>query len=1127
MSEQGKEYRKGLFASGTVRRAIVALLSIGYLLSTALPASATQVVPLSLNDTIRLADAVVVGTVTARRSRWGDSTRRWILTDFTLAVESVLYPSESGEPIGSTITLTYWGGTMEGETQGIADQQLPAVGERIVTLLRSGWAKGGFSPVVGLHQGLLRVTAGTGASVRESVGRPLALLPDGQVVRRSASESAAGEVSLGTFVEWLRKNVEAIKKGKVEADLGGNGPVPGAMPVFAKAPKRIAELLSSGPIGESRLPHAEHEPQAPGAPTSPPTAVTTAQTVEGPRSEADYATYTQGFPPIVVNNFPDSFAPWSPEDEYQMSKWNYYSTELFRVYTTPSGTYGWPDGIFDLDGWPSNADVQYVYGYTWEAGTIGICFYRLNGSGYLVEADIALNPAFSFTLNDEVVYGGSSLQSFRQVMVHELGHMHGLDHNFTFMSVMNYFPSMFRAFGLPYMDDAEGVRANYPSRAVSRTDLGVYLYRSTGGTGVAEATYPSSVTAGQIFSVNNYHVENVGTTTIANATIEWYLTTSRNFNTTYYYLGERTYGSLQRFHYFTPSSMTVSFFVPTSIPTGQYYLAAYIRNDAGASQGTFPFSNNYAFTRFRISISSPPVTTTTAASAITSTTATLNGTVNPNAFTATTAFEYGPTVAYGSTVAAQGRSGTTTQAISASLTLPCGTLIHFRARATTIIGTTYGADLVLTTAACPGGLVNNGGFGGGLTGWSAFGSPEPTDIVWRIQSGVFEFYRTAPAAGSSNQAVVFQNTGAGISSGTPLTARFTLGNSSAVRKRISVLIHDADFSDLVVCTFWLSPGAALATYEMRTSSTKAWSNLSISFYAASAESQGGYYRLDDVTVYPDPSGLLDQTRCVDPRIGGPGGGIDGPELITNGTFGSGVAGWGVFGQIQYQVLNGVFEFYRPAGVPAGVILQPTGAAIPTTVRMTATLELGNSSPVRKRVTVLIHDADFSDLAACTFWLAPGQPLSSYTMRMLTTKAWTNATLSVYPSTIGTETWIRLDNVSLKRSPASPVAGIDCLGPSPATAPSQAVRSVPVASPKANPPVDVSRSVAIDLTRATSASIQFVSFITQAVWARIEVSLDGETWEFLADVPPFTDLSAVELDLSRFSGRVVRLRLVAG
>jgi hypothetical protein len=92
---------------------------------------------------------------------------------------------------------------------------------------------------------------------------------------------------------------------------------------------------------------------------------------------------------------------------------------------------------------------------------------------------------------------------------------------------------------------------------------------------------------------------------------------------------------------------------------------------------------------------------------------------------------------------------------------------------------------------------------------------------------------------------------------------------------------------------------------------------------------------------------------------------------------------------------------------------------------TATFQFGNSSAVWKRVTVLIQEADFSDLIACTFWLSPGQPLQNYTMQGFTTKAWTNATLAIYGGTVGTNTWTRVDNVTFKRTPAASVFGTQC------------------------------------------------------------------------------------------------------
>jgi hypothetical protein len=84
--------------------------------------------------------------------------------------------------------------------------------------------------------------------------------------------------------------------------------------------------------------------------------------------------------------------------------------------------------------------------------------------------------------------------------------------------------------------------------------------------------------------------------------------------------------------------------------------------------------------------------------------------------------------------------------------------------------------------------------------------------------------------------------------------------------------------------------------------------------------------------------------------------------------------------------------------------------------------------VRKRVTVLLHDFTFGDLAACTFWLPAGQPLSSYSMRTYTTQAWSNATISFYPATTDALGWFELDNVSLKATPAFQTYGSDCQEP---------------------------------------------------------------------------------------------------
>ncbi len=98
----------------------------------------------------------------------------------------------------------------------------------------------------------------------------------------------------------------------------------------------------------------------------------------------------------------------------------------------------------------------------------------------------------------------------------------------------------------------------------------------------------------------------------------------------------------------------------------------------------------------------PPTATTGAATGVSATAATLNGTVNPNGSSTTAYFEYGTTTAYGSRTTAQSLgSGTAPVSVSqAVFGLLCNTLYHFRLVATTSVGTTAGLDQTLTTSVC-------------------------------------------------------------------------------------------------------------------------------------------------------------------------------------------------------------------------------------------------------------------------------------------------------------------------------------------------------------------------------------------------------------------------------------------
>lgn len=142
------------------------LAFIGLLL---LPASASAVVlePLSLEEMVDIADAIVVGHVVSRTSRYDSPPREnRIVTDVVVVVEQTL----KGEP-GSFVVVTVPGGVVDGKGQMVPGGPVLKEGEEVVLFLNR---TDGFSrTIVGFSQGLFLVYRDnpTGpARVRQKLG---------------------------------------------------------------------------------------------------------------------------------------------------------------------------------------------------------------------------------------------------------------------------------------------------------------------------------------------------------------------------------------------------------------------------------------------------------------------------------------------------------------------------------------------------------------------------------------------------------------------------------------------------------------------------------------------------------------------------------------------------------------------------------------------------------------------------------------------------------------------------------------------------------------------------------------------------------------------------------------------
>jgi len=83
---------------------------------------------------------------------------------------------------------------------------------------------------------------------------------------------------------------------------------------------------------------------------------------------------------------------------------------------------------------------------------------------------------------------------------------------------------------------------------------------------------------------------------------------------------------------------------------------------------------------------------------VASSSATLNGSVDPHGLTTTVHFQYGTTISYGHTTANQTKTGNTYQNVAANISgLTASTTYHFRTVATNSSGTGYGGDRTFRT----------------------------------------------------------------------------------------------------------------------------------------------------------------------------------------------------------------------------------------------------------------------------------------------------------------------------------------------------------------------------------------------------------------------------------------------
>lgn len=241
--------------------------------------------------------------------------------------------------------------------------------------------------------------------------------------------------------------------------------------------------------------------------------------------------------PIVFNPLPPG-SPFYREDQKQMAYWNVYARNLFRVSPDPSPTWAFGNGVFDVAGFPANEQMRQQFGREWGQGTSLTAW--MTRDGHVVEADLAFNPAFEWTLDDDAATRPGGPLSFKNAVLSSLGFAWGYQGLFSLTgginlspvsrdSVMNLKASQFRLATL-FAEDARAARSTYPGPPLRDGVISPY---STVPAPLTPFYVPvtasvSSAQAGTAFNlVNSVKIENAGSVDFANPTVDVYLVPER------------------------------------------------------------------------------------------------------------------------------------------------------------------------------------------------------------------------------------------------------------------------------------------------------------------------------------------------------------------------------------------------------------------------------------------------------------------------------------------------------------------------------------------------------------------------------------------------------------------------
>jgi len=304
-----------------------------------------------------------------------------------------------------------------------------------------------------------------------------------------------------------------------------------------------------------------------------------------------------GWSYVISNFWPDAtnivmddvFLPaatWSSPAQFQLSEWNEVDTtdnsHPFRISSSPVFSFSADDGRNTM-GFLGEAGLNAVYGLSYASALAWTVCFSNSSTGRYDECDMMLNSALPWQLVPD------ANNFFQSTVLHEAGHIRGLNHYNSYLSMQNSGVDKILRGETLYMDDKEGVRQN--ATHVTEYDLAIYNKYHNGSVPLWMTSSPTTARVGDTINFSNITVENRGTLGTGALRFGTYLSTNSTISTGDQLLNTGTFGSFGRF---TFATFNWSAAVPLVNDCGTYYIGGIIDDDNAYAE-RFEGNNAVAF----------------------------------------------------------------------------------------------------------------------------------------------------------------------------------------------------------------------------------------------------------------------------------------------------------------------------------------------------------------------------------------------------------------------------------------------------------------------------------------------------------------------------------------------------